>query len=309
MKKIIVLLLLLTGTARAESMVVYLDWFLNPHHAPLVIALKQGLFQKHGLEVQLVACGGSEEGSKQVAAGNAHIAVSKQSSHLVRVVNQKLPIVRIATLIDQPLECLIADPAIKTIADLKGKRVGFSSSSIEFATYAIQTMLTHHGLALTDVTLVPIVSNMPTALLSGQVDAIFSAYRTYELSDICRHQPLVQVFNYEDHGVPVYEQGILVCHRDCIKDHQIAAFVAAIDEACKYIHDQPEAAWQAYAAHAPEQNTPANHDIFMAIIPYFSKAPAKLNSAAYEAFANFAGAGGLLKGERPALCDYAVEVK
>jgi len=77
----------------------------------------------------------SEEGSNQVANRNVDIAISKQSSHLVRIVNQKLPLVRIATLIDKPLECLITAPSINNIRDLKGKKIGFTSSNIDFAVY------------------------------------------------------------------------------------------------------------------------------------------------------------------------------
>ena len=77
MNKILILLIFYSSSLQAKPLVVYLDWFLNPHHAPLVVALQQGFFKQHGLEVELVAAGGSEEGSKQVASGRADIAVSK----------------------------------------------------------------------------------------------------------------------------------------------------------------------------------------------------------------------------------------
>lgn len=73
----IVASLCLTVDCYAKPLIVYLDWFLNPHHAPLIIAQQNGLFKKHGLEVTLVNASDSEEGSKQVAIGNADIAVSK----------------------------------------------------------------------------------------------------------------------------------------------------------------------------------------------------------------------------------------
>jgi len=103
----------LTLNGFAKPLIVYFDWSFNPHHAPLIIAQQKGLFKKHGIEVRLVSASGSEEGSHQVAEGNVDIAVSKQSSHLMRVINQKLPLVRIATLIDRPLECLITSPLLQ----------------------------------------------------------------------------------------------------------------------------------------------------------------------------------------------------
>lgn len=308
MNKILILLIFYSSSLQAKPLVVYLDWFLNPHHAPLVVALQQGFFKQHGLEVELVAAGGSEEGSKQVASGRADIAVSKQSSHLVRVVNQQLPITRIATLIGKPLECLITNKDIKGIDKLKGKRLGFTSSSIEFATYTIKTILEHHNLKLADVTLVPITSNMPTALLAGQVDAIFSAYRTYELSDIRHHQPDVQAYFYEENGIPAYEQEILICHRDQINNPDLKNFVAALEQACQFIKTTPEAAWQLYGAYAREQNTANNKAIFMAIIPYFVSKPSYLHRENYQAFAEFMRQSGLLKGSIPELSQYALDL-
>ena len=118
----------LTFASQAKPLIVYFDWSFNPHHAPLIIAQQKGIFKKHGIDVRLVSASGSEEGSNQVVAGNVDIAVSKQSSHLVRVVNQNLPLVRIATLIDKPLECLITAPTLSKIEDLKGKKIGLQAA-------------------------------------------------------------------------------------------------------------------------------------------------------------------------------------
>ncbi|MCB1428294.1 MAG: ABC transporter substrate-binding protein, partial [Nitratireductor sp.] len=49
-----VLLLPLQAKA-ADKLTVLLDWFVNPDHAALVIAQERGMFEKAGLEVELVA--------------------------------------------------------------------------------------------------------------------------------------------------------------------------------------------------------------------------------------------------------------
>lgn len=288
--------------------VVYLDWFLNPHHAPLVIGLQKGFFKAQGLKVELVSAGGSEEGSKQVAAKNADLAVSKQSAHLVRVVNQKMPLVRVATLIDRPLECLITSERCPNIESLKGKRVGFTSSSIEFATLAIETLLKNKGLTLEEVTLVPITSGMTAAFLSGQVDAIFSAYRTYELEDIRLHQPKVNVFFYEENGIPPFEQVILVAHKDKLESVELKKFLMALKQSSEYVKDHPEEAWKLYAAYAPEQDSDINHRVFINIGTLLSRSPEKLNIAAYEKFARFLENSAILKQQVPAVDGYAKEI-
>ena len=50
-------------------------------------------------------------------------------------VKEGLPLVRFGTLIETPLNCLIVlkDGPIKTLADLKGKKVGYSVASFQDA--------------------------------------------------------------------------------------------------------------------------------------------------------------------------------
>lgn len=301
--KVLFALLILGSSCLAKPIKVYLDWFLNPHHAALVVAQQAGIFDRHGLQVTLIAAGGSEEGSRQVAAGAADFAVSKQSAHLIRCCNQGLPIVRIATLIDRPLECLIAGENINSLADLKGKRIGYTSSSIEFAHLSLATMLATAGLQLTDVTLVPITSGMVSAFMSGNVDAVFSAYRTYELSDIQRHRPDVRPFFYEEHGIPSYDQVIMVANRNHLED--VRAFVAALQEAVDLIHYSPRQAWTYYVAGAPEQNTAQNKAVFMEIIPLVTQNVGHLPVEKYNRFATFVASSGILKGEVPQ--DYVID--
>jgi putative hydroxymethylpyrimidine transport system substrate-binding protein len=37
-----------------EKLTLLLDWFVNPDHAPVIIAKERGLFLKRGLDVQIV---------------------------------------------------------------------------------------------------------------------------------------------------------------------------------------------------------------------------------------------------------------
>ena len=50
----IALLLILPATAKAEDLTVMLDWFVNPVHAPLIIAQQKGYFDEVGLSVDIV---------------------------------------------------------------------------------------------------------------------------------------------------------------------------------------------------------------------------------------------------------------
>ena len=294
--------------SHAKPLIVYFDWSFNPHHAPLIIAQQKEIFKKHGIDVRIVSASGSEEGSRLVASGNVDIAVSKQSSHLLRVVNQHMPLVRIATLIDRPLECLITAPLITKVKDLKGKKIGFTSSNMDFATYSIQTILKHNGLDPESVTLVPLLGSMTPALVNNKVDAIFSAYRTYELSEIRQHLPGVNAFYYEENGVPQYEQVILVTHKKSLRRPEIKQFIDALKESCAFIKDHPEEAWKSYVAYIPAQNTPLNQAIFLQLVPLFVKNPSFLSTAHYENFAKYVSQSNILKHPVPDVSEYAVDL-
>src|SRR5687768_7845114 len=64
----------LAPASAAEKMTVLLDWFVNPDHAPLIVAKEKGFFEKHGLEVELVEPADPNLPPKLVAAGQGDIA-------------------------------------------------------------------------------------------------------------------------------------------------------------------------------------------------------------------------------------------
>ena len=136
-----------------EKMTVLLDWFVNPDHAPLIVAKEKGFFAEAGLDVTLIAPADPNDPPKLVAAGKADLAISYQPQLHIHVA-QGLPLVRVGTLVATPLNALVvlAEGPVKTIADLKGRKIGFSIGGFEDA--LLGAMLARHGLSLADITLV-----------------------------------------------------------------------------------------------------------------------------------------------------------
>jgi putative hydroxymethylpyrimidine transport system substrate-binding protein len=117
-----------------EKVTVLLDWFVNPDHGPLYVALEKGFFSQRGLDVKFEVPSNPNDPPKLTAAKKADIAVSYQPQHHLHV-DQGLPLVRFATLVATPLNALVvlASSPIKSIADLKGKTAGYSISGFETA--------------------------------------------------------------------------------------------------------------------------------------------------------------------------------
>ena len=175
--------LLSNPAAAADKMTLLLDWFVNPDHAPLIVAQEKGYFKDADLDVKIIAPSDPNAPPKLVAAGKAELAVSYQPQLHVQV-SQGLPLVRIGTLVGTPLNSLVVlkSGPIKKLSDLKGKKVGFSVGGFEDA--LLSAMLEPHGLSLKDITLINVNFSLSPSILSGKVDAVIGAFRNFELNQM-----------------------------------------------------------------------------------------------------------------------------
>ncbi len=303
-----ILALLATGPAHAaDKLTVLLDWFVNPDHASLVVAKERGYFADAGLQVELVAPADPSAPPKLVAAGQGDVAVSYQPQLHVQVA-EGLPLTRIGTLVATPLNSLVvlADGPIKSIADLKGRKVGFSVGGFEDA--LLKTMLARHGLALDDVTLINVNFTLSPSLMSGQVDAVIGAFRNFELNQMDIEQRPGRAFFVEEEGVPPYDELILVAHRDRVGEQKLRAFVDALERGVQYLINHPDESWRLFIKRFPELNDELNRRAWADTLPRFALRPAALDHARYRRFATFLADQGLIaKAGAPE--DYAVELK
>ena len=93
--------------ASSEKITIGLDWFINPDHAPLIIAKKRNFFKDLNLDVEMIEPADPNDPPKLVAAGKLDIAISYQPQLHIQV-DQGLPVARIGTLVSVPLNsCLL----------------------------------------------------------------------------------------------------------------------------------------------------------------------------------------------------------
>jgi putative hydroxymethylpyrimidine transport system substrate-binding protein len=296
---ILISTLLLSHPAFAEKkLIVLLDWFANPSHAPLFVAQQQGYFKEQGIEVELIGPADPADPPKLVAAGKADIAITYEPQFIEQV-DKKLPLIRIGTLIDKPLNCLVVleDGPIKKITDLKGKNIGYSVGS--FTATTLKTMLEHHGLNLKDINRINVHYNLTQALLAHKVDAVTGMMRTFELiqMDIAGHPG--RPFLPEKNGVPTYSELILVVNKNQAHDPRFKKFLAALQKGVDYLQKHPKEAWQQFAKNHPALNDSLNRRAWFASLPYFAKYPAEFNQAEWLHFAAFLQHNGLITVVQP----------
>ncbi|PZL90111.1 thiamine biosynthesis protein [Pantoea sp. ARC270] len=280
-----------------EKLTLVLDWYINPDLAPIVVAQQTGAFAAEGLEVNIIPPSDPALPPRLVAAKQADLAITYQPQ-LHFFADQGLPLMRVGTLINTPLNTLITlDRSMKSPGALKGKRIGYSVSGIEQATLA--TMLSHEGVKADQVTLINVNFQLTSALLTGKVDAVIGGYRNIEALEMKDQGKDPLVFNVEDYGVPAYDELIIVAHRDEAHSEKIKKFLRALKKGNATLQAQPEASWQEFARAHPELNTPLNHQSWMATLPLFAADLAKLDRARYQAYEQFLFDNQLIKRMTP----------
>lgn len=282
----------------ADKLTLMLDWFVNPDHGPIIIAQENGYFTDAGLEVEVIAPADPADPPKMAAAGRADLAISYQPQLHLQVA-EGLPLKRVGTLVATPLNCLLVlkDGPVQDIADLKGRKVGFSIAGVEQAT--LGAMLKPSGLTMDDVEMVNVNWSLSPSLLSRQVDAVIGGYRNFELNQLQIEGAEGHCFYPEEHGVPPYDELIYVANPDRMDADKVARFLAATERGVQFIVNHPQESWDIFRATSAELDDALNEKAWADTLPRFAHSPAAVDPARYARFEAFLVDAGLIETPRP----------
>ena len=298
---------LLRAQAARDPVTLLLDWFVNPDHVPIIVAQERGDFARAGLEVRIVAPADPNDPPRLIGARRGDIGVFYQKNlHLA--VDQGLPLTRVGTLVATPLTTVtvLRDGPIRSLADLRGKRVGYSVAGFEEA--IMGTMLESAGLRLSDVRLVNVNFALSSALMSGQVDAILGGFRNFELHQLDIEGRPGRAFFPEQYGMPAYDELIYITHRDRSRDPILRRFIDATEAATHFLVNNPEESWRMFiAGQRRELDNELNRRAFASTANRFSLSPGALDRNRYERFARYLADRQMIRSV-PALETYAVEL-
>ena len=182
---------------------------LSEREGALYIAQDQGLFRKYGLDVNLVQVRNGPVGMSALSSGESLLHWGSVSGANLGAISEGADLVFAAGFINKLTGTFVANPKIKTPAELKGKSLGVNSLS---GGAWIFTMLTldHWGLqperdklqirALGDNSVVS------QALLAGNVDA---AYLGYTFSKMVQSKGFRMLADLEKLPIPYQGSGII----------------------------------------------------------------------------------------------------
>jgi ABC-type nitrate/sulfonate/bicarbonate transport system substrate-binding protein len=163
-----ILLLTLAPRASAQEKIKVAVSNFSPSYMPMFIANKRGYYAEEGMAVDIVLIAGLL-GSKAVMSNS--VEFGSASNPTAAVQGAKLKILMVFN--DKPPGIVVSQPGIKSISELRGKRIGGSTvGSLEYGW--LKELLPKFGLQLErDVIFLPVGSTSTrfTALKSGTIDA------------------------------------------------------------------------------------------------------------------------------------------
>ena len=95
----------------------------TPHNTPLWVAKDKKIFEKHGIDVQMIFVMGGALVSQMLAAGEIQVAADAPAA-LISLIAGGTDVAMFIGISNTSPFTLVTQPAIKTAADLKGKRLG-----------------------------------------------------------------------------------------------------------------------------------------------------------------------------------------
>ncbi|SLN69776.1 Putative thiamine biosynthesis protein [Falsiruegeria litorea R37] len=300
MKKMLTALAMLAATPAmaADKMTVLLDWFINPDHGPIIVAQEKGYFADQGLEVEIVPPADPSAPPRLVAAGQADLAVSYQPQLHLQI-HEGLPLKRVGTLVATPLNCLLVleNGPIKSPADLKDKKIGFSVAGVEEA--VLGAVLGKYDVSLSDVEMINVNFSLSPSLMSGQVDAVIGAYRNFELNQMDIEGEPGTCFYIEEEGVPSYDELIYVANPETMDADKVARFLRATELATQYIVNNPEDSWKIFSSTSTELQDELNARAWVDTLPRFALRPAGFDHGRYARFEAFLKDSGMIDSINP----------
>jgi NitT/TauT family transport system substrate-binding protein len=115
------------NAASAPSKIVVTFGGLSERSGVLFVAQDAGLFQKHGLDAQVVNVRSGQVGMAALASGETQFHAGSATGASIGIMAGGLDLVFIAGLINKLDGTFVVNPSIKTPADLKGKTIAVQS--------------------------------------------------------------------------------------------------------------------------------------------------------------------------------------
>ena len=169
---IFALFFLAVASPASAQQKVRLNWgAISGVMSAIWVAQEEGLFKKHGLDVELIHIASTSRAIQSMLSGEIHYTTA-DALNSIQAVGAGADVVMFCEGVNRFVFSIMARPEIKRLADLKGKKIGITRIGSSTHT-AVQFAVNKAGLAANDYSLLQLgeVPNILTTLLAGQIDA------------------------------------------------------------------------------------------------------------------------------------------
>ena len=278
-------LALAPGFARAANTAIpfQLNWMAGGPNAGFAAALAEGYYKDAGLDVTIVQGNGSGNTAQLVANGRAQLAYADAVA-VSQLIAKGAPMKIVSTVYQSNPNAVMSlkKTGIKSVADLKGKKVGVPSGSSQ--TTMLPLLLKANNLKESDINMIDMpVASMVPALLQGQVDAVLGSIDAYQIQAEAQGAQL-DVYRFADYGVPTVSTSIFASN-DYLKANPdlVKKFIAASLKGWTFALDNPQKAIKDVKQVFPETNEKLAAAELAAITPLFCSGGARYIGKAEDA--------------------------
>jgi ABC-type nitrate/sulfonate/bicarbonate transport system substrate-binding protein len=249
---------------------------LSESRAPLYIAQDLKLFEKYGLDAQIVNIRGSAINNASLMAGEIQMAVAN-GTIAITAAARGAPIVIIGTI--GPTRYSLVSRSLTAVSQLKGKTIGIGGFGIGDY-FVLRRLLPKLGFSEKDVTLLPTGTTSSfdrlNIMLSGRADAVMATKSNIDRIEL-RGVKLNVLTGTEEQNVDV-SGGDFFTTREFLrtKPNQIKAVFRAFGEAVRIGRENREVFHRAIRRYMKEDN-PKLIDKFYDAHYYFAPKPRNMH--------------------------------
>lgn len=236
----------------------------TPHNTPLWVGRDKKIFEKYGVDVQLIFVMGGALVSQMLAAGEIQVAANAPAA-LVSLVANGTDISMFLGISNTSPFSVVTQPNIKSAADLRGKRLGtarFGGSSHISALIALD----HLGLDIKRDNIVLLQTGLdPERMAALEQKGLDAAMLQRLATKIMRGKGYPQLLNLNQAKIP-YQNTVLAARRDYMAAHPkvFDSFVRAMVESYAYVFnkDNKQAVKEVLAKNLRLPNVEAAEDFY-----------------------------------------------
>jgi ABC-type nitrate/sulfonate/bicarbonate transport system substrate-binding protein len=278
-----------------------LDFTPNAVHSGIYMATDREFDRAEGVTLTIRKPGASTDALKLLSSGRADLAIL--DIHDLGLARQQgEDVVGVMAIVQRPLAAVLAQPEVRSPADLEGERAGVSGLPSDDA--VLRSVVAGAGGDPDAVDVTTIGFRAVPALLAGRVAAA-TAFWNVEGVALRAEKPDIREFRVDDFGAPAYPELVLAVTRETLEDElpMVRAAIRALQRGYGEAQTDPESAVATMVAEEPELDASALTAQFDAVAPAFTagaRAYGQLRRTVLEAWADWDVEFGILD-ERPAI--------